>query len=556
MTAQLAPLPVQKFFDNNGAPLFNGLLYTFAAGTTTAQATYVDSTQTTQNPNPVVLNARGECSLWLDPTKNYKLQLTDSGNNQIWAVDNVPGGINFTQQTLGQILYPQIADEIAALVTPVNYSYQPFDVRRYGADPTGGLPSDAALANAIAVCGINGGTIRFPNGVYSFANPINLNSKIALIFQGDGSADGGAAPGTQLLYTGAGSSAWITMAAASGCWFRDMQLYSNNASFTGPYITCGAISSQPANFCGLKNVVIGDTVGGGNVHLNLDQTIAFTADGCNFIGGNPSVLGAAAGSYSNNIRFRDCHWVLSFSASVQPGGQAWLFSGCTFEALSGGAPGALVSPVGTQIIGFVVEACWFGDPTAAVGTWLDIRGQNMSFIGNYISGNQTGSTGITLEGFHGAVIQGNTFAGLLNGINCASAVCDQTVLSGNVFNSVTNPVAGSAANSTPGTWTFGSNFGLGMPAGHGLTAQSGFIAEGNGLIRQWGRATGLSNGANTITFPKAFPNNCFNVVTVMETTVTTTATVFSKTLTTANYVAQVVDAGATVDTAYWQAIGN
>jgi parallel beta-helix repeat protein len=88
MTAQLSPTPVQKFFDNNGFPLFNGQLFTYAAGTTTPQATYVDSTQTTQNTNPIILNARGECNLWLDPTKSYKLVLQDFFGNTIWTVDN------------------------------------------------------------------------------------------------------------------------------------------------------------------------------------------------------------------------------------------------------------------------------------------------------------------------------------------------------------------------------------------------------------------------------------------------------------------------------------
>jgi hypothetical protein len=91
MTAQLAPTPVFKAFDSNGAPLMGGLLWTYAAGTTTLQATYVDSTQTTPNTNPIVLNLRGECNLWLNPSQNYKFMLTDSLGNQIWTVDNIVG---------------------------------------------------------------------------------------------------------------------------------------------------------------------------------------------------------------------------------------------------------------------------------------------------------------------------------------------------------------------------------------------------------------------------------------------------------------------------------
>src|SRR4051794_2110069 len=63
----LSPLPVQKFFTNNGNPLVGGLLFTYAAGTTTKIATYQDSAGGASNTNPIVLDFRGECRLWLDP---------------------------------------------------------------------------------------------------------------------------------------------------------------------------------------------------------------------------------------------------------------------------------------------------------------------------------------------------------------------------------------------------------------------------------------------------------------------------------------------------------
>ena len=93
MTAQLSPTPVFKAFDNNGLPLAFGQLFSYAAGTTTPQPTYVDSTLTTPNPNPVLLNFRGECPLWLDPTLSYKFDLFDQNGNHIpgWPVDNIIG---------------------------------------------------------------------------------------------------------------------------------------------------------------------------------------------------------------------------------------------------------------------------------------------------------------------------------------------------------------------------------------------------------------------------------------------------------------------------------
>lgn len=87
--SSLAPYLKQKFFDNNGLPLANGTLTTLSAGTTTPIATYLDSTGSTTNTNPIVLNARGECDLWLLPNVGYKFVLKDSLGNTIWTEDNV-----------------------------------------------------------------------------------------------------------------------------------------------------------------------------------------------------------------------------------------------------------------------------------------------------------------------------------------------------------------------------------------------------------------------------------------------------------------------------------
>jgi hypothetical protein len=87
----LAPLLKQRFFDSNGNPLDGGKLYSYQAGTTTPQATYTDSTGVTPNANPLVLDANGECALWLDPALSYKFTLTDADDVTQWTVDNVLG---------------------------------------------------------------------------------------------------------------------------------------------------------------------------------------------------------------------------------------------------------------------------------------------------------------------------------------------------------------------------------------------------------------------------------------------------------------------------------
>ena len=84
----LSPAAKLQFTDITGAPLVGGFLYTYAAGTTTPLATYTDSSGTSLNSNPVVLNARGEASVWLG-ANTYKFKLTDPNNTEIWTVDNI-----------------------------------------------------------------------------------------------------------------------------------------------------------------------------------------------------------------------------------------------------------------------------------------------------------------------------------------------------------------------------------------------------------------------------------------------------------------------------------
>lgn len=58
-------------------------------------------------------------------------------------------------------------------------------------------------------------------------------------------------------------------------------------------------------------------------------------------------------------------------------------------------------------------------------------------------------------------------------------------------------------------WYGGSSTGL-VSATTGGTYSNGLITLPNGIIFQWGFQNNVSNG-QTITFPSAFPNNCFNI---------------------------------------------
>ena len=105
MAVNLSPVggAAAQFFDNNGIPLSGGLLYTYAAGTSTPLVTYTTQQQTVANSNPIVLDSAGRVpnEIWLQSTFAYKFVLTNALGAQVWSYDNLVGiNSNFTAYAL------------------------------------------------------------------------------------------------------------------------------------------------------------------------------------------------------------------------------------------------------------------------------------------------------------------------------------------------------------------------------------------------------------------------------------------------------------------------
>ena len=95
MTVFLSPLAGagQQFLDNSGNPLTGGLLYTYAAGTTTLTNTYTSSSGVTPNSNPIIMDAAGrlESEVWLTGEVAYKFVLRDSAGGLLGTYDDIYG---------------------------------------------------------------------------------------------------------------------------------------------------------------------------------------------------------------------------------------------------------------------------------------------------------------------------------------------------------------------------------------------------------------------------------------------------------------------------------
>jgi len=95
MTVNLSPVAGAgwQFFTDTGTVLSGGLLYTYAAGTTTPATTYQDSAGLVPSANPIVLDSAGRVSgeVWLTSGTAYKLVLKTSVGVTIWTMDNLLG---------------------------------------------------------------------------------------------------------------------------------------------------------------------------------------------------------------------------------------------------------------------------------------------------------------------------------------------------------------------------------------------------------------------------------------------------------------------------------
>lgn len=87
MSLPLLPNPKMQFFATNGRPLSGGKVFTYAAGTSTPKVTYSDAAGTTPNANPIILDSRGEATVFWSGT--YKVVIQTSSGDAIYTVDDI-----------------------------------------------------------------------------------------------------------------------------------------------------------------------------------------------------------------------------------------------------------------------------------------------------------------------------------------------------------------------------------------------------------------------------------------------------------------------------------
>lgn len=154
---QLLPPPKFRAEDSVGGPLVGGKLYTYQAGTSTPKDSYTSFTMGAANTNPVILDARGEASVWLDGA--YRVRLLDADNNLIWDVDDVrdlTGSQTFTNTTL--------AGTLTISSTAVTWSGNPTHSGNHTFSSNVSFNGNTTIGNASSdALTINPNAISYPN---------------------------------------------------------------------------------------------------------------------------------------------------------------------------------------------------------------------------------------------------------------------------------------------------------------------------------------------------------------------------------------------------------
>lgn len=173
-------MPRFQSIDQNGSPMVGATLYTYKNKTTTPHPTWKDKDQTTYNTNPIVLDARGEAVVWLDPEQVYTFVLRDWLGALVWSQDDVAGGasqidlaapdgssmVGFIQAGAGAVARTS-RDKMREVVS----------VKDFGAVGDGVTDDTEAIRMANSAASTLGVTLVFPSGLYRTTSSIEITAQ-------------------------------------------------------------------------------------------------------------------------------------------------------------------------------------------------------------------------------------------------------------------------------------------------------------------------------------------------------------------------------------------
>jgi len=302
-------------FNNAGDPLVGGTLYAYYSGTTNPQTTFTDAALTVPNANPVVLDARGEATVFLS-SNAYTFTLKDANGVTIWSVDGIvdPGSsataalaafIASLASSIGASLLGFIQSLAGAVARTVQAVLRDrVSVKDFGALGDGATDDFAAITAAINAVSA-GNTLYFPPGTYVHSG--------TLVFKNFINYKGAGIAATILKYTGAGGDGVqvnnpINSSTSALYSIEDMTLQVvNRTNGKANFADVGSayVSLKRNRFTGAAMGIILDQ----SEHVAASECIIdnHTQTGVWLVNGPSHTVGAQA-NFTNRISFRDCQF--------------------------------------------------------------------------------------------------------------------------------------------------------------------------------------------------------------------------------------------------------
>ena len=406
---------IPQFYDNVGNPLDSGSIEIRDPASNGLKNTYPTADDadaaTNSNPSTIELNVRGEpeTQVWGIDGQTYKVTLRDANVVDVWSITDIGWGQSLVPSTA--VKYGQTAAEIAAAITPSDYSYQGdessfIDIRRYGAAVDGVTDDTTAVQAAIDVAEASGGAqIFFPQGITKITEIFSNTDSDIVFFGVSGSGYAGE--------TGKGSAIYSTTTTGDVITFGDGGTGKQNWEIRNLWIsanTTGAILFlNRAPFCTLTNVYILNDTAAGGFGVYAYDSFHFAAYNCHLLkktderttgsyGFRSHISGTISGLYSfYNTRIRG--WERGWSIG-QTSTSEWDHASRSFT-------GSTVFPSTSENLNLNLYSC------------------------------QGKSNGIDLDlgsGCHSATINGSYFEGGDSGIIRAHYGARNINITGNMFN--------------------------------------------------------------------------------------------------------------------------
>lgn len=241
MSGVIATLPKFQFSNALGLPMSGGTLTSYLAGTTTPVTTYQDEALTSANTNPITLDSRGECTIWLDSTKDYKFVLKNALGVTQWTVDDITGAGAFADRlrtdlaaSSGASLVGYMPTGTGAVATTLQgKARESVTAKDFGAVGDGVANDTDEFNAALTYCKANNIELEITSGTYLLtAGSVN--------FAGQGLSIVGKGKPT-LQFTGSGRAFVLDTLLSDGDVFGGMTV-ENLLIIGGPSVTDGFYS--------------------------------------------------------------------------------------------------------------------------------------------------------------------------------------------------------------------------------------------------------------------------------------------------------------------------